>query len=240
MVSLDIMARYYIELLLTVAAAVTFAWLVKNTHVWWRRFLSIVALEFSLFLLTFSGCSAMSNFPGQTRTVSAIGNLSVGELRWTFGLILLIPTCLAIISLLRRATSSSRILANVALYSLVFLASFILFVRGCAEGCTRRFPIAYAPDGKHFARVQELDAGAMDSFHTAVMLRTGTRISGVQIFGSGDGPDEVHLTWVDGTHLRIDYDQWMRNGLALPDSDFFCNSALGVSVICVPHALEQK
>ena len=80
----------------------------------------------------------------------------------------------------------------------------------------------------------------MDSFHTAVMLRTSSRLSGVLVFGSHDAPEEVHLTWVDATHLRVDYDQWTRNGLALPDDDFSCKSSLGISVTCVPHALEQK
>ena len=239
MVSLD-MARYYLELLITAIAAVSFLWLAKRSHVWWRRLLYIVAFEFSLFLLTFSGCSEMSNFPGQTYPVSAIGTLSVSELRWSFGLMFSIAACLAMVRLLRRVSSRWRIAGKGALYSFVSLAAFVLFVQGCDEGCTRRFPIAYAPDGRRFARVQELDAGAMDSFHTDVMLRTRNRLWGVLIFATNDGPDEVRLTWVDATHLRVDYDQWTRNGVALPDDDFSCNSALGVSVNCVSHVLEQK
>ena len=42
----------------------------------------------------------------------------------------------------------------------------------------------------------------MDSFHTSVVLRTRDRLRGVLIFGSHDAADEVHLKWVDATHLQ--------------------------------------
>ena len=181
------MARYYVELLITYIAAGSFVWLATQCLIWWRRLLYTVAFEVRLILLTFSGCDAMSNFPGQTRPVSAIGDLSLSELWWIFGLMFSIAACLAIVKLLPRVSSRWRIVGKVAIYGFVSLSAFVLCVQGCDEGCMRRFPIAYAPDRKRFARVQEIDAGAMDSFHTTVMLRTRDRMSGVQIFGSHDG-----------------------------------------------------
>jgi hypothetical protein len=206
----------------------------------WRRLLYIVAFEVSLFLLTFSGCSGMSNFPGQTRPVSAIGDLSVSELWWILGLMFSVAACLTFVGLMQYVSKPWRTLGKIAIYGFVSLAGFLMWLQGCDEGQTLWFPIAYAPDGRHFARVQEIDAGAMDSFHTAVMLRTRDRLGGRVIFGSNDAPDEVHLTWVDETHLQVDYDRWTRDGVTLPDDDFSCNSAFGVSVNCVSHALEQK
>jgi hypothetical protein len=234
------MARYYVELLITGIAAGSCVWFATQSQVWWRRFLYIVGFEFSLFLLTFSGCSGMSNFPGQIRPVSAIGNLSVSELRWSFGLMFSVAACLALVRLMQHVSQPWLTLGKIAIYGFVSLAAFVIWLQGCDEGSTQRFPIAYAPDGRRFARVQELDGGAMDSFHTEVMLRTRDRLRGSLIFGSNDAPNEVHLTWVDATHLQVDYDRWTRDGVALPDDDFSCNSALGVSVNCVSHTLEQK
>lgn len=239
MMSLD-MARYYLELLLMGAAAISCVWFATRSHVWWRRLLYIVVSELSLFLLTFSGCSGMSNFPGQTRPVSAIRNLSVSELRWSFGLMFAAAACLTLVRYMQNVSQPWLALGKIAIYGFVSLAGFFIWLQGCDEGSTRLFPIIYAPGGRCFARVQELDGGAMDSFHTVVMLRTSDRLIGRQIFGSQDAPDEVHLTWVDATHLKVDYDQWIRDGVALPDDDFSCNGALGVSVNCVPHVLEQK
>ena len=236
MMSLD-MARYYVELLLTSIAAVSCVWLATRSRIWWRRLLYIVASEFSLFLLTFSGCSELSNFPGQTRPVSAIRNLSVSELGWSFGLIFAVAACLTLVRFMRHVPRPWLAIGKIAIYCFVSLAGFVIWLQGCDEGSTRLFPLIYSPDGRRFARVQELDGGAMDSFHTAVMLRTSDRLRGRLIFSSQGAPDEVHLTWVDATHLRVDYDLWARDG---PDGDFSCNSALGVSVNCVPHTLEQK
>ena len=78
-------------------------------------------------------------------------------------------------------------------------------VYGCAMVVMYRSSPVVSPDGKHSARITELDAGAMDRFHTKVELRSRWHVYPVVVFRSENHPKDVEVRWTDSSHLVVRY-----------------------------------
>jgi hypothetical protein len=113
----------------------------------------------------------------------------------------------------------------------VLLSSLLLFVIGCDQACEVRSPVVWSPDHQFFVRTEELDGGAMDSFHTSVTLRSSNRLHAWTVLTSEQAPSDIRIEWKDASHLRLGY----RATADRLDPEYSCVNGGPVSVLCKPY-----
>jgi len=107
--------------------------------------------------------------------------------------------------LVRERSRFARIVGRVGGISLVVVSLCVLLMYSCAMAFEYRSAPVVSPDGKHSARITELNAGAMDSFHTQVELSSRWRVYPVVVFRSENHPKDVEVRWGDNSHLMVQY-----------------------------------
>jgi hypothetical protein len=110
----------------------------------------------------------------------------------------------------------------------------LLAMYGCAARLTYRFAPTSSPDGNYTGRVTELNAGAMDSFHTSVEVRSRWQIYPDEVFSSTGDPREVEPKWATNSELVIRYASGFPSD---PDYPTSCEQQFKtVKITCEPVA----
>jgi len=89
--------------------------------------------------------------------------------------------------------------------SIIVVSGCFLPVYSCAMTVKFRSTPIVSPDGRHIARITELDEGAMDSFHTTVEVRSHWHVYPDEVFHSENHPRDVQAKWVNNSELLIRY-----------------------------------
>ena len=90
--------------------------------------------------------------------------------------------------------------------SVIVVSGCFLLVYSCAMTVKFRSTPIVSPDGRHIARITELDGGAMDSFHTTVEVRSHWHVYPDEVFRIPENhPRDVQAKWVNDSELVIRY-----------------------------------
>ncbi len=158
-----------------------------------------------------------------------------------------LPTVIAV-GLWRMTQNSRTILKTSARITSVVLVCgsalpiFVLFLFSRAMCASYDFPPVSSADGHLIAQVNEVDCGAIDSFHSSVQLRRqGPGVlsllkpllgHGTTVFTVGHDPRLLQLEWQRDDRLVIRYP----NDSEYP-GEFRCQSRWNeVQVECIPYA----
>jgi len=88
-------------------------------------------------------------------------------------------------------------------------AAFIAFLFGTLMCGRYDFPPAVSPDGRKIANVTENDCGAVDNFHSKVIIKTsafnfGFR-TGTTIFSTAEDPRSLEIEWIGPHEVVVRY-----------------------------------
>lgn len=196
------------------------------------RLLPSLGVCTSMFLLTYSGCSAAALGGKQYRPATDLLELSLPELGWIslFGIVPILT--LAAMPVTQRWRPWQNVTAVLSGSPFVFLSAFGLWANGCNQGCQHLGAPVISPDGHYVAHVEEMDGGAMDRFHTSVVMRSANHLHSDVVFTTSLwGPEAIQLNWTGPTELHITYAYSFSSDLTA-DHELSCRDMGLVRVKC--------